>query len=69
VLIVQRRANAELAEPLRDALRAMYEVPRDYQPYITHNEAFHLGIARIAGNEVLLIMLRCLLVLLRPTLG
>jgi DNA-binding GntR family transcriptional regulator len=34
-----------------------------------HNEAFHLGVATIAGNEVLLAMLRCLLTLLRPVLG
>src|ERR1700726_1193488 len=33
------------------------------------NEGFYLGIAKIAGNEVLLAMLQSLLVLLRPTLG
>jgi GntR family transcriptional repressor for pyruvate dehydrogenase complex len=63
-----RRRLGDLV-PLRDALRGMYEDPHDYQHYITHNEAFHLGIARIAGNEVLVIMLRSLLALMRPTLG
>jgi GntR family transcriptional repressor for pyruvate dehydrogenase complex len=63
-----RRRLADLV-PLREALRAMYEAPEDYDGYMTHNESFHLGIARIGGNEVLLAVLRCLLVLLRPILG
>jgi GntR family transcriptional repressor for pyruvate dehydrogenase complex len=62
-----RRRMTDLV-PLRQALTAMYETPEDYDAYMTHNEAFHLGIARTAGNEVLLAMLQSLLDLLRPTL-
>jgi DNA-binding GntR family transcriptional regulator len=40
--------------------------PRSFR---TPNEAFHLGIAKIGGNEVLLAVVRCLLVLLRPISG
>jgi GntR family transcriptional repressor for pyruvate dehydrogenase complex len=67
-MTAQRRRLGDLV-PLRDALRGMYERPDDYPAYMTQNEAFHLGIARIAGNEVLVTMLRTLLALLRPTLG
>ena len=63
-----RRRLADLV-PLREALQGMYESPEDYEKYMTCNEAFHLGIAKIGGNEVLLSVLRCLLVLLRPILG
>jgi GntR family transcriptional repressor for pyruvate dehydrogenase complex len=67
-LAAGRRRLADLV-PLRDALGSMYEDSDDYESYMTHNEAFHLGMARIAGNDVLVTMLRCLLSLLRPTLG
>jgi DNA-binding FadR family transcriptional regulator len=67
-LAAARRRLADLV-PLRQALQAMYEAPEDYGQYMTHNEAFHLGIAKIVGNEVLLAVLQCLLVLLRPVLG
>ena len=63
-----RRRLADLV-CLRDAMRRMYENPGDYELYMTANEAFHLGIARIAGNEVLATVLQSLLALLRPTLG
>jgi GntR family transcriptional repressor for pyruvate dehydrogenase complex len=63
-----RRRLADLV-PLGDAMRGMYENPGDYDFYMTANEAFHLGIARIAGNQVLVTMLHALLALLRPTLG
>jgi GntR family transcriptional regulator, transcriptional repressor for pyruvate dehydrogenase complex len=63
-----RRRLGDLV-PLRAALARMYEDPADYAAYMTHNEAFHLGIAQIAGNEVLRTILSCLLTLLRPTLG
>jgi GntR family transcriptional repressor for pyruvate dehydrogenase complex len=62
-----RRRLAELV-PLRQAMKAMYETLDDYQVYMAHNEAFHLGIATIAGNGVLRAILESLLVLLRPTL-
>jgi GntR family transcriptional regulator, transcriptional repressor for pyruvate dehydrogenase complex len=62
-----RRRLADLV-PLRKALAAMYAAPADYESYMTQNEEFHLGIARIAGNEVLLAVLQCLLVLMRPAL-
>jgi len=62
-----RRRMTDLV-PLREAMTGMYESSDDYAAYMAHNEAFHLGIARIAGNEVLRPMLQSLLVLIRPTL-
>jgi DNA-binding FadR family transcriptional regulator len=67
-LAAGRRRLADLV-PLRDALKSMYDDLQDYELYMTHNESFHLGIAQIAGNDVLATILRCLLALLRPTLG
>ena len=64
----RRRRLADLV-PLREALQGMYACPDDYNAYMAHNEAFHLGIAKIAGNEVLRAMLQCLLVLLRPVVN
>jgi GntR family transcriptional regulator, transcriptional repressor for pyruvate dehydrogenase complex len=67
-LAATRRRLADLL-PLRQAIAAMYEPSADYESYMTQNQNFHLGIARIAGNEVLTGVLECLLVLMRPTLG
>jgi GntR family transcriptional regulator, transcriptional repressor for pyruvate dehydrogenase complex len=67
-LAARRRRLADLV-PLRDAIRGMYENPLDYEQYMTQNEEFHLGVARIGGNKVLLSILGGLLQLLRPTLG
>jgi GntR family transcriptional repressor for pyruvate dehydrogenase complex len=64
----RRRRLADLV-PLREALQGMYACPDDYNAYMVHNEAFHLGIAKIAGNEVLRATLQCLLVLLRPVVN
>ncbi|MDB5308176.1 MAG: FadR family transcriptional regulator [Gemmataceae bacterium] len=62
-----RRRLADLV-PVRDAVQGMYSDSRDYDAYVRHNEEFHLGLARIAGNQVLLIVLRHLLQLLRAVL-
>jgi GntR family transcriptional regulator, transcriptional repressor for pyruvate dehydrogenase complex len=67
-MAARRRRLADLTA-LRQTLRVTYEAPEDYEAYVTHNEEFHLGIAKIGGNEVLREVLRCLLVLLRPILG
>jgi GntR family transcriptional repressor for pyruvate dehydrogenase complex len=67
-MAASRRRLGDLVS-LRQALQEMYQKPGDYESYMTQNEAFHLGIAAIAGNEVLHTVLRCLLGLLRPTLG
>jgi GntR family transcriptional regulator, transcriptional repressor for pyruvate dehydrogenase complex len=67
-LAAARRRLGDMV-PLRDALRAMYANPNDYEAYMTQNEVFHLAIARVAGNQVLLTVVQALLALLRPTLG
>jgi DNA-binding FadR family transcriptional regulator len=64
----RRRRLADLV-PLRESLRRMDENPGDYGSYLLENEAFHLGIAAVAGSRVLLTVPRSLLALLRPTLG
>jgi GntR family transcriptional regulator, transcriptional repressor for pyruvate dehydrogenase complex len=68
VLAASRRRLAELVE-LRAALTKMYADPHDHDQYMMHNEEFHLGIARIAGNKVLSVLLRSLFQLLRQTMG
>jgi len=53
---------------LRDAMEALLK-DGDRATYIAADEAFHLGIARIAGNPIMHTMVRVLLVLLRPHRG
>jgi GntR family transcriptional repressor for pyruvate dehydrogenase complex len=55
-----RRRLSDLV-PVRDSLQQMYADIADYQRYIRHNADFHLRIAAIAGNQVLLNMLRQLI--------
>lgn len=62
-----RRRLADLV-PVRDSLQGMYANTEDYEGYVRLNEEFHLGLARIAGNKVLLIVLRHMLQLLRAIL-
>ena len=52
--------------PLRQALEAVLGSREDRLELIEADEAFHLGIARVAGNAVLLAFLRTLLGMLRP---
>ncbi|HEY1186395.1 MAG TPA: FCD domain-containing protein [Gemmata sp.] len=62
-----RRRLADLV-PIRAALQEMYAEGTDYATYVRLNTEFHLGFARIAGNQVLLIILQHLLQLLRTVL-
>jgi GntR family transcriptional repressor for pyruvate dehydrogenase complex len=62
-----RRRLADLV-PVKSALDAMYADPSDYAAYVRHNEDFHLRAAEIAGNKVLVVVLRHLLHLLRAVL-
>lgn len=62
-----RRRLSDLV-PVKAALDGMYRDATDYPAYVRHNEEFHLRVAEIAGNRVLMIMLRHLLELLRPVL-
>jgi GntR family transcriptional repressor for pyruvate dehydrogenase complex len=62
-----RRRLTDLV-PVRDALQQMYADVADYERYIRHNEDFHLQIAAIAGNQVLLNVLRQLLGVMRAVL-
>lgn len=66
-MAASRRRLNELI-PLRNALQEMYSEATDYSTYIRLNEEFHMGLARIAGNQVMLIVLQHLLQLLRTTL-
>lgn len=66
-IAASRRRLADLV-PLRAALQEMYSPDTDYETYVRLNTEFHLGLARIAGNQVLLIVLRHLLQLLRAVL-
>jgi GntR family transcriptional repressor for pyruvate dehydrogenase complex len=52
--------------PLRQALEAALECRGDRLAFIQTDEAFHLAIARCAGNRVLLLFLQTLWRLLRP---
>ncbi len=52
--------------PLRQALEAVLASREERLAFIKTDEAFHLAIARIAGNRVLLIFLQTLLWILRP---
>lgn len=62
-----RRRMADLV-PVREALEGMYADIRDYEGYVRHNEAFHLAIARIGGNQMLFAILKHLIELLRCVL-
>lgn len=62
-----RRRLADLV-PARDALQKMYADVADYGTYVRHNEEFHYAIAGIAGNRVLLAVLRQLVATMRVVL-
>lgn len=62
-----RRRMADLV-PLRDAVHQMYADVTDYDAYVVQNERFHTEIARIAGNQTLVVVLGQLLGLLRAVL-
>jgi GntR family transcriptional regulator, transcriptional repressor for pyruvate dehydrogenase complex len=61
-----RAGHSEELLPLRQALEAVLADREDRSAFIEADEAFHLEIARLAGNPVLLSILRTLLGLLRP---
>jgi len=60
-----KRRRLEDLLPLRQALESMQQ-DSDRGPYVESDIRFHLTIAEIAGNPVLLTILRALLGLLRP---
>lgn len=62
---VARRRPEDLF-PLRQALEAMRDKARDRAGFVEADEKFHLAVTRMTGNPVLVIILRALLVLLRP---
>lgn len=67
--LVGKAAEAGHSEellPLRHALEAVLADPQERSAFIAADEAFHLEMARLAGNPVLLAFLRTLLDLLRP---
>jgi GntR family transcriptional repressor for pyruvate dehydrogenase complex len=66
-----RRRRLEDLLPVREALHAMNAITEpDRRPdYVEHDIRFHLAIARVADNPVLLAMLKPLLDTLRPFLS
>lgn len=60
------RCRTEDMLPLRAALETMDQSVDDRAAFIEGDEAFHLGISRIAGNPAFTSILKALLVLLRP---
>lgn len=64
---VARSKRHEELLPLREALEKVLACRGERLDLIEADDAFHLGIAKIAGNPVMLIFLRALLGLLRPT--
>jgi GntR family transcriptional repressor for pyruvate dehydrogenase complex len=64
---VARAKRHEDLLPLRGALEKVLACRGERLELIEADEAFHLGIAKIAGNPVMLTFLRTLLGLLRPT--
>ncbi len=64
---VARAKRHEDLLPLREALERVLACRGERLELIEADEAFHLGIAKIAGNPVMTTFLRTLLGLLRPT--
>jgi DNA-binding FadR family transcriptional regulator len=64
--IAAARRRPEDLMLLRDPIEALHKAGTDMQRRAEADEEFHLRIAIIAGNSVLVVMLRALLVLLRP---
>jgi len=64
---VARAKRHEDLLPLRESLEKVLTCRGERLDLIEADEAFHLGIAKIAGNPVMLTFLRTLLGLLRPT--
>jgi DNA-binding FadR family transcriptional regulator len=60
------RCRAEDLLPVSQALQAMDRAGGDLQPLIDGDDAFHLGIAAISGNQVYVTILRALLAILKP---
>lgn len=66
VAIAAARRRPEDMMPIHKAMEEMGSAGADRAEFIAADERFHLGIGEITGNVVLLIILRALLVLLRP---
>lgn len=66
----ERRRLEDLL-PVRRALEAMLQLPADATrvEHVTHDIRFHVEIARLSGNQVLLAVQRTLMELLRPHLN
>ncbi len=64
------RAAAQCHEqdmlPLYNALETMDECRNNQEEFIHADEEFHLNIAKIAGNQILVVFLQALLTILRP---
>lgn len=60
------RCRPEDLLPLSQALHSMDRAGEDLRPLIDGDDAFHLGIAAIAGNQVYVAILRALLAILKP---
>lgn len=66
VAAATKRRQPENLFPVYKALQDMAASADNRQQYVDADERFHVAIARISGNEVMVVLLRALLVLLRP---
>jgi GntR family transcriptional repressor for pyruvate dehydrogenase complex len=52
--------------PIYEMLKTLNTLRDDRPAFIEADERFHLGLAEVAGNKVLLTLLRAIMILLRP---
>ena len=64
--LAAERQRLEDMHPLLISMQKMSALVDNRDEFIVEDEAFHMGIAKIAGNTVLSTILRSLLTLLRP---
>ena len=64
--VAARTRRPEDLLPLRQSLERVLSAGEDRIAYISADEAFHLAVARVAGNQVLLAFLELLWRLIRP---
>lgn len=60
------RSRPEDLLPVHEILKALNTLRNDRPRFIEADERFHLALAEIAGNKVLLTLLRAIMILLRP---
>lgn len=64
--IAAAQCHERVMLPLYNALETMEECRNNQEEFILADEEFHLNIAKIAGNQILVVFLQALLTILRP---